>query len=130
KICITYNPGWLEIVRNHLGDGARWGVKFTFVLQEKPIGLANIVEVCEEALRGDSFVFHLGDNIFADGIKEASDYFLKNKPNGLVTMVHHTENKRMGVPYFTKEGRLKKYIEKPINPPHDFAVPGVYFGDS
>ena len=36
----------------------------------------------------------------------------------------------MGVPYFDDNGRLIKYVEKPENPPHDFAVPGVYFGNA
>lgn len=129
-ILITYNPGWLDIVKGHLGTGRRWGAKFTYVLQEKPIGLADIVRSCEKALKGDSFVFHLGDNIFTDGIKDLVDYFVKNKPNGLVTMVKHSENWRMGVPYFDKKGRLVKYVEKPKKPPHKFAVPGLYFSDS
>lgn len=127
---ITYNPGYLEEVQALLGDGSRWGLNFTYILQEKPAGLANIVEVCEEFIGGDSFVFHLGDNIFVDGIQDAFDYFIKNKPNGLVTMMHHKDNTRMGVPYFDDNGRLIKYVEKPENPPHDFAVPGVYFADS
>lgn len=127
---ITYNPGYLEMVQSFLGDGSKWGAKFTYILQEKPIGLANIVQVAEGFIKGDEFVLHLGDNIFVDGLKEAVDHFQKRKPNGLITMMHHPENKRMGVPYFDKEGRLEKYIEKPENPPHDFAVPGVYFADS
>lgn len=130
EIAITYNPGWLDQVKATLGDGSKWGVKFTFILQESPKGLANIVQVCEEFLAGDSFVFHLGDNIFTDGIKDMVDYFLKNKPNGLLPMLHHHENTRMGVPYFDKENHLVKYVEKPEKPPHDFAVPGVYFADS
>ncbi|QQS38687.1 glucose-1-phosphate thymidylyltransferase [Candidatus Woesebacteria bacterium] len=128
-ILITYNPGWLDVVKSYLGDGSKWGAKFTYVLQEKPIGLANVVQVCEEKLNGDSFVYHLGDNIFTKGIKEVTDYFRKNKPNGMVTMVHHPENSRLGVPYFSKTNRLIKYVEKPKNSPHDFAVPGLYFGD-
>lgn len=127
---ITYNPGGLEEAQSALGDGSRWGIKISYVLQEKPAGLANIVEVCEEYLKGDSFVFHLGDNIFVDGLKDAFDYFVEKKPNGLVTMMHHKENTRMGVPYFDGQGRLVKYVEKPQDPPHDFAVPGVYFADS
>ena len=129
EILITYNHGWLDLVRGELGSGAKWGVKFTYVLQEKPLGLANIFQVCEEALGGESFVLHLGDNIFTEGIKEQVKYFEKEKPNGMVVMLHHPENMRMGVPYFDKKGRLKKYIEKPKNPPHDFAVPGLYFMD-
>lgn len=130
EVGITYNPGGLEEAKGYLGDGSRWGLSISYILQEKPAGLANIVQVCEQFLEGESFVFHLGDNIFVDGIKEAVEYFEKEKPNGLVTMIHHKENRRMGVPFFNKEGRLIKYVEKPENPPHDFAVPGVYFGDS
>jgi len=130
EIAITYNPEGLEEVKSILGDGSRWGINFTYVLQEKPIGLANIVQVCEEFLDGSPFVFHLGDNIFVDGIKEVVDYFLSKKPNGLVTMVHHKENRRLGVPYFDDQGRLLKYVEKPENPPHDFAIPGLYLADS
>lgn len=129
-IAITYNPQFLELVKSFLGDGSRWGAKFTYVLQEEPKGLANIFQVCEQYLGGDSFVLHLGDNIFVDGIKDFVDYFEKEKPNGLVAMVHHKENSRMGVPFFDDDGRLIKYVEKPENPPHDFAIPGLYFFDN
>lgn len=127
EVCITYNPGQLEMVKSFLGDGEKWGLTLTYVLQEKPAGLANIFQVCEEALQGDDFVLHLGDNIFTGGIKEAYDHFEKNKPEGLVLMVHHKDNKRLGVPFFDDNGRLIKYVEKPENPPHDFAIPGLYF---
>lgn len=129
-IAITYNPGQLESAKKLLGNGSRWNAHFTYVLQEKPQGLANIVEVCEEFVGDDAFMFHLGDNIFVEGLQEAVQYFQKNKPNGLVTMIHHKENRRLGVPYFDKNGRMTQYVEKPENPPHDFAVPGVYFADS
>lgn len=130
EVGITYNPGGLEEAKAYLGDGSRWGLSLTYILQEKPAGLANIVKVAEKFLEGDSFVLHLGDNIFVSGIKKAVEYFEKKKPNGLLTMIHHKENKRMGVPFFNEEGRLIKYVEKPENPPHDFAVPGVYFADA
>lgn len=128
-ILITYNPNTLDMVRSYLGDGNRWGVKFKYVLQEYPKGMANIFQVCEEALEGESFLLHNGDNIFTKGIKEAVDFFLKKKPNALVTMVHHKENRRLGVPYFDKNNHLVEYVEKPENPPHDFAIPGLYFFD-
>lgn len=129
-ILINYNPGWLPLVKKHLGDGSKWGAKFTYILQEEPKGLANIVEVCEESLGGESFAFHLGDNIFTEGVRDIIEYFHKNKPNGLLYRVKHPENKRLGVPYFDKRNRLIRYVEKPTNPPHDFAVPGIYLADS
>lgn len=126
-IALTYNPGGLEEVKNILGDGSRWGLQFEFVLQEQPLGLANIFQVCEKFVMGDSFVMHLGDNIFVDGIADLVNHFEKEKPDGLVAMVHHSENTRLGVPYFDSGGHLVKYVEKPENPPHDFAIPGIYF---
>ncbi|MDQ3239566.1 MAG: sugar phosphate nucleotidyltransferase, partial [bacterium] len=68
EIAITYNVGQLDEVMTLLGDGSRWGVNLTYVLQEKPIGLANIIEVCEEFVGNDLFVLHLGDNIFTQGL--------------------------------------------------------------
>jgi glucose-1-phosphate thymidylyltransferase len=129
EIAITYNPPNLEYVQSMLGDGSRWGVQFSFIEQLEPKGLANIFQVCESFIAGDLFVLHLGDNIFTDGIVELVQYFEREKPNGMVTMVHHKENKRLGVPYFNAEGRLERYVEKPENPPHDYAIPGLYFFD-
>ncbi len=130
-IALTYNPGQLDIIKNFLGDGSKWGVKFTYILQDNPRGgLANIFQVCEEFVDGDSFMMHLGDNIFTGGIKNLADSFRKNKPKGLVGLVHHPENVRLGVPYFDEQGKLVKYVEKPENPPHDFAIPGIYFFDN
>lgn len=127
KVAITYNPGWLDIVKSYLGDGRRWGLKFTYILQEKPAGLANIFQVCEDYLKGESFLLHLGDNIFTDGINDLVDNFLNNKPDGMIAKVKHPENWRLGVPIFDKKGRLTNYIEKPKNPPNEYAVPGIYF---
>lgn len=126
EIAITYNPQFKDLVKDILGDGSRWGVKFSYVLQEKPAGLANLIEICEEFVGDDLFLLHLGDNIFYDGIAEFVEHLEKEKPGGLIPMVHHKENRRMGVPYFDDEGRLVKYVEKPENPPHDFAIPGLY----
>lgn len=129
-VAITYNPGWLPAIKNLLGDGSKWGLTFTYVLQEEPKGLANIFQVCEEYLEGEPFVFHLGDNIFTKGIKDLVDYFQEKKPNAMVTMVKHEDNRRLGVPVFDEKGRLTDYLEKPENPPNDFAIPGLYFFDN
>lgn len=126
-ILITYNPESLEQAKKFLGDGSKWGIKLTYVLQESPKGLANIFQVCEEKLEGQPFILHLGDNIFTDGISDLINFFEKEKPDALVPMVYHKENTRLGVPYFDENGRLVKYVEKPKNPPHNFAIPGLYF---
>ena len=130
EIAITYNPGGLFLAQQYLEDGSKWGVKLTYIEQKDPKGVADIIRVCEDFVGGGDFVFHLGDNIFTEGIKEAVNHFNKEKPNGMVLMVKHSENWRLGVPYFDKNKRLVKYVEKPKNPPHDYAIPGLYFSDS
>ena len=94
-IAITYNPGYLDLVKQFLGDGSKWSARFTYILQPEPIGLANIVQVCEEFIAGDSFVFHLGDNIFTSGISKLVNYFNDHQPDGLLAVIHHPENFRL-----------------------------------
>ena len=64
EIGINYNPGQLNELNEELGTGKDWGVNFTYILQKKPLGLANIVEVSRDFIGKDKFVMHLGDNIF------------------------------------------------------------------
>ena len=131
EVLITYNPGGLDLAKKFLGDGSNWGLKFTYVVQENPRGgLADIVRVCEKELKGDLFLLHLGDNIFTEGIKTQVDYFMNNKPNGMVTMLKFKDNSRLGVPVFNKKGELVDYLEKPQKPPNEFAIPGLYFFDN
>lgn len=129
EIAITYDAMFLDQVKSILGDGSEWGVQLTYVLQEKPAGLANIIEVCEEFIGDDRFVLHLGDNIFADGITDLVQSFENSSANALVTMITHKDNRRMGVPFFDEQGKFVKYVEKPENPPNNFGIPGVYFFD-
>ena len=111
-----------------LGDGSKWGLNITYIDQHKPLGLAHVVKIAKEYMAGSSFVYHLGDNIFTKGIKRPFDAFVKKQPNGgLLTMVEHPENYRLGVPYFDRDGKLLKVVEKPKDPPNKFGVPGLYF---
>lgn len=129
EIGVNYGPGQLDELKNALGTGRRWGVRVTYILQDKPLGLAHIIKIAQPFVGKEEFFMYLGDNIFFGGIKPFVNYFKKNKTNGLVLVVHHPENWRLGVPFFNKKGELIKYIEKPKKPPHDFAIPGLYFFD-
>lgn len=129
EIAVNFNPGQLEEIQAYLGLGKKWGIKFTYILQKEPKGLANILYCCRDFIGKDKFVMHLGDSIFHGGIKPLVKRFQRSKKNGLLTMIEHPENLRMGVPFFDKAGRLKKYIEKPKKAPHHWAVPCLYFAD-
>jgi glucose-1-phosphate thymidylyltransferase len=109
-----------------LGTGSKWGVKITYIHQPEPLGLAHVVKVAEKFVGKTPFVMHNGDNIFTEGIQEPFDHFVKTKPDGLLTVVEHEENYRLGVPFFDKKGKLIKVVEKPKRAPNKFGVPGLY----
>lgn len=117
-------------VENLLGDGSKWGVSITYITQEKPMGLAHVVLISKDFLAGEPFIYHLGDNIFTEGIMRPFNHFAKTGPDALLTMVEHEENFRLGVPYFDENGKLEKVVEKPENPPNKFGVPGLYMFSS
>lgn len=129
EVGVNYNPGQLNELKAGLGTGRRWGMRITYILQEKALGIANIIYSCRQFIGKDKFVMHLGDNIFHGGIKPLVDYFRKKNINGLLTIIHHPENLRLGVPFFDKKGRVVKLVEKPKSAPHDWAIPGLYFAD-
>ncbi len=109
-----------------LGNGSKWGVDITYIVQKEALGLAHVVKIARNFIGKSPFVYQLGDNIFTKGIKKPYLQFVKNKPDALLSVVEHEENFRLGVPYFDND-KLVKVVEKPKNPPNKFGVPGLYF---
>lgn len=109
-----------------LGDGSAWGVKVTYIDQPVAKGLAHVVKISEDFIDGDSFVYHLGDNIFTKGIKKPYQKFVETHADALLTVIEHSDNYRMGVPFFDDEGKLIQVVEKPETPPNKFGIPGLY----
>jgi len=113
-------------IENLLGDGSKWKVKITYIDQPEALGLGHVVKISQKFLNKSPFVFHLGDNIFSQGIKEPYHHFIKHKPDAVLTVIKHPENYRLGVPFFDDNGKLIEVVEKPENPPNQFAAPGLY----
>jgi glucose-1-phosphate thymidylyltransferase len=113
-----------------LGDGSRFGVKFEYVIQPHPGGLAEAYLLGEEFVGGQPSTLILGDNIFfgqnfvqmlknADARQEGATVF--GYP------VHDPE--RYGVVELTADGRALSIEEKPTKPKSNYAVTGLYFYD-
>lgn len=117
-------------IESLLGDGSKWGVTVTYIDQPEALGLAHVVKISQDFLDGSPFIYHLGDNIFTEGIMRPFKHFEKTMPDGLVTMVEHEENYRLGVPFFDENGVFNRYVEKPENPPNKYGIPGLYMFSS
>ena len=129
EIGIVINPDTGNEIKEALGNGEKWGISLTYIIQEDPIGLAHVVKVSESFIKDDSFVFYLGDNVIVGGIKRFLEEFHNSNNNCQLVLSKVKDPQRFGVPEI-KKGKIIKVEEKPKTPKSNFAVIGIYFYDS
>ncbi len=113
-----------------LGDGAQWGMSFTYVVQPSPDGLAQAYLLTEEFLDGAPSALVLGDNIFfGHGLPKLLERADVVEQGGTVFGYRVADPERYGVVDFAEDGKARMIIEKPEVPPSNFAVTGLYFLD-
>ncbi|MCS6893436.1 MAG: sugar phosphate nucleotidyltransferase [Deltaproteobacteria bacterium] len=115
-----------------LGNGQEFGLKhLNYTYQEKEGGIAEALSLCENFCGGDSMVVILGDNIIQGNIKKGYSRFLEKGCIGALIYLKEVEDcHRFGVPEFDKNGKIKRIIEKPAEPPSKYAVTGIYMYDN
>ena len=124
-IGINVNEGEKEI-QAALGDGSAFGARITYIEQVGgPKGLGHILSCAKPFLGTEPFIFYLGDNIILGSIKRFVERFNTDKLDGLLALSKVRDPQRFGVPEM-KDGRIIRVIEKPVNPPSEFAVTGIY----
>lgn len=128
EIGIVHNAGSDE-VPSAIGDGSRWNVSITYLPQDTPGGLAQVVALAERFVGGDRFVFYLGDNMVVGGISRFVEAFGKSDCHCFLTLARVKDPERFGVPEI-RDGRIVAVEEKPKNPKSMFAVAGIYLYDS
>jgi glucose-1-phosphate thymidylyltransferase len=111
-----------------LGDGSRWGIRLTYVVQPEPKGIAQAFLVGEEFIAKENVALILGDNLFYG--KMGFDRIVANFASGAIVFgypVHDPE--RYGVVEFDKDGKILSLEEKPAKPKSHYAIPGLYLYD-
>ena len=127
NIAIILGETFPELVREYYGDGSKFGCKITYIYQGKPLGIAHAVGLTRDFIGDDKFVVYLGDNLLQYGIKEYVDYFLSSDLDGMILLKEVEDPRAFGVAEFNEDGELVRIIEKPKEPPSNYAVIGVYF---
>ena len=126
EIFINTNPGETEL-QKLVGDGGHWGIKIKFFEQTGgPQGIAHVVKLAEQFIGNDPFMFYLSDNVILGSLKDILDEFVAGGHDSMLALAEVPNAKHFGVPYFDEQGRLIDVVEKPENPPNNFAVTGIY----
>ncbi|GGN33602.1 glucose-1-phosphate thymidylyltransferase [Streptomyces fuscichromogenes] len=113
-------------IRAAVGDGSRFGLRTTYIPQERPLGLAHAVLVAREFLGDDDFVMYLGDNFVVGGISALVDGFRTHRPDAQIMLTRVTDPSAFGVAELDADGRVRRLEEKPEFPKSDLALVGVY----
>ena len=130
EILIISTPEDLPRFEHLLGSGAEIGMKFNYLEQPSPDGLAQAFTLGMDFIGNDNVSLILGDNIFyGHGMNQMLTKALANIDNNMATVFgsHVLDPERYGVVDFDINGRALSIEEKPKYPKSNYAVTGLYF---
>lgn len=131
EVLVISTPRDLPMFKELLGSGQELGMKFEFIVQNEPNGLAQAFVLGEEFLDGEAGCLILGDNMFygqsfSKMLREAAQM-----EKGACVFGYYVKDPRAyGVVEFDENGKVVSLEEKPEKPKSNYAVPGLYFYDS
>ncbi len=115
-----------EMVKEAVGDGSKFGVNITYIMQGEPKGLAHAVAVAQEFVGKEPFIMYLGDNILKSGIKEFVEGFEESDYQARILLQKVENPQQFGVAELNQEGHVIHLVEKPKEPKSDLALVGIY----
>jgi glucose-1-phosphate thymidylyltransferase len=108
-----------------LGDGASYGVRLTYIVQAEQRGLAHAIGLCRDFVGDEPFCVYLGDNIFQDKMEMVLRSFPESSAEVALALGEVSDPTRFGIAEIV-DGRIKRVVEKPKEPPSNLAIAGVY----
>jgi len=114
-----------------LGSGHDLGIKFSYLVQPEPKGIAQSFIIAEDFIGGDSVCLALGDNIFyGDQLVALVQRAAKLKEGALIFGYTVKDPQRYGVIGFDKNSEIISLEEKPNKPKSNWVTCGMYFYDN
>ena len=128
-VLIISNDETIPLYQKLFGDGSHLGMKFDYVIQPEPKGIAQAFILGEKFIGSDMSCLILGDNIFYGNL----EFFykaLQTKKGATIFGYQVTDPERYGIVEFDKIGKVISIEEKPAKPKSHYAVPGLYIYDN
>lgn len=130
-ILIISTPDDIGDYEKLLGDGSKWGVRFSYVIQEEPKGLAEAFILGKDFIGNDNVCLVLGDNVFyGQDLTKILNNAKERKDGATVFGYPVHDATAFGVVEFDENNTVLSIEEKPVHPKSNYAVPGLYFYDN
>ena len=128
EVLIISTPRDIVTFKELLGDGTKWGMQFSYKVQEKPRGLADAFILAEEFIGEYNVAMILGDNMFYGHnlcklLKRANE----REDEATIFGYYVKDPSAYGVVEINQDGHAVSIEEKPEIPKSHYAVPGLYF---
>ncbi len=131
EILIISTPHDLPRFRELLRDGSHLGLRFSYVEQKEPRGLADAFIVGEKFIGSDNVCLILGDNIFyGHGLQGSLEQAAARESGATIFAYYVRDPQRYGIVEFDARGQAVSLEEKPSHPKSNYAVTGLYFYDN
>ncbi|MCH2203651.1 MAG: glucose-1-phosphate thymidylyltransferase RfbA [Fuerstiella sp.] len=131
EVLVISSPRDIGGFEQLLGSGEQWGMKFSYVTQPKPEGLAQAFVLGSDFIGTDHVALVLGDNIFyGRGFQQLLSHAVALESGATIFGYEVRDPERYGVVEFDDTGKVVSLEEKPTAPRSHFAVPGLYFYDN
>jgi glucose-1-phosphate thymidylyltransferase len=129
EVGVVIAPQSGDEIRRALGDGSRFGLEVTYIVQDEPLGLAHALKTALPFVDGEDVLMYLGDNLIKDGVADVVRDFERDRPNCQILLTEIDNPGDFGVAELDDDGAVVRLIEKPKNPPSNLALVGVYLFD-
>src|SRR5258708_18806373 len=114
-----------------LGDGSAWGIKLSYIIQEKPLGLAHAFILGRDFVGGDRVALILGDNVFyGHGLSAELAEAITHQNGAVIFAYYVSEPNQYGVVKYDNSNKPIDIVEKPSQFLSNWAVTGLYFYDN
>jgi glucose-1-phosphate thymidylyltransferase len=121
----------IPLYKELFGDGSTLGLSFTYLVQEKPNGLAEAFVIGSDFIGNDSVCLILGDNIlYGENIPKLMRDSIKKNIGATIFGYYVNDPSSYGVVEFNNDGKVISIEEKPSNPKSNYAIPGLYLFDN
>jgi len=107
--CLSYKA---EKIRNFFGDGSIWGIKLSYVIEDKPMGTAGAIAGAFKKINGLNVIILNGDSFCYFDIQNLCKQHQLKNADATLSVLKVDNPQQYGLILFDKDMRVKKFIEK------------------